>query len=1082
MFSQDSNLERGQQGTNKPETGIFSNNFGGLNKIASPLNVPYEDSPDLLNVDVDVSGNISKRKGTKTVYWSKTAGNVEGVVFIPFTTGLGYNMAVLKNGSNLSLLEIVNDVTSVMMTKSNVFPANASSIKINYVSTNEIEPRLIITTGITPPIQLKFVEQQEVFTGVGGTTLVINNAQRFANATTSNLLLFKNRTRVTGFSLSYNAGTRQLTISGLAAYTGATTFDAVLVVWQWWAEAYYWLGERFSASATRSNSAASIDKVVAIPSTLRDGVDLITSQPRVYPIYAYKSTDALAEYTLNLVGNPSTRVQYSHSDGVPYSGAGVTTPSPLFITFGVTADGNACDTAGNPQVSGTVACPSAMPVVFVRRRFINFNGGNGINNSLVRVYVEGTSIPLNTNLAVPVTGMGTAFYSLTSDLAAKINTTNTTTWGIDFTASTQIGLPSSSKVEVVNPEPKHLGTGANSNRGDSGTFINVDGSWVPAYGFGDFCNYSSGSFPTNVALYQGRLVFSGFLENSLRVLFSNQYDSVIPGKYFSNYQIDASATNATDAFDMVLSSSPDDVTKALIEWQQSLFLLTRKAVFRIHGGSNSAITSSNRMAVLVSNIGLINSYCVTRTDKSILYLSDTGVFDLSTSIDSTEYVAGDKSLKISPLFGIASNPVYESLPWLAFDSSNKVVYLAYPVEGITQYASRLFVYNTFRESWTEYYTLGNFNSFHGSTYIDRSTGLNFALVLNTYRNAGTQPVDLLIARTNYHKYLDFAQETLGTGALQQIEVQPSQLRSVATINNVRQYGYDRHDTLDRFGFRALPMLDIQDIFVQLETGVGTGAFNTLIFNEQWKKLPNGKIFLLENPGTGRTLRIYPRLPVVSSRFGRELYLGRTENDFIQQSMVFVDNVFKPDISGNYTVNAGGVFGSIGKRIAITAPLNSVIVTGEAYPCYYTSPMFTQEQLAAMKRAKYVLAYFDNKDGIATYGIGDINTASGQTSEDLVGFNKQRLNANISIKYEEDDFNDTIYDNYGYNDLIWDDALFDVNSPSVSYRRHVLFKEALQGISYSYQLTIWNYDETTLTLAGYQIMANIRGSKHINWTR
>ncbi len=1083
VFSQDSNLERGQGGSNKPENGIQSNNFGGLNLIASPLNVPYEDSPAIINADVDVSGNIRKRKGTRLIHWNKTPGLVEGVSCIPFTTGLGYNMLVMKNNTTLSLLEVTDDGTAIIMTKNNVFTADASSVRINYVSTNEIEPRLIITSGVNPPIQLKFVEQQTSVTGAASTTVAFTSASRFANASTSNVIVYKDRVRQTGFSVSYNAGTATLTVSGLAAYTGDATFDIVLVTWQWWAEAYFWLGERFSGSATRSNSPATIDKVIPIPSTLRDNIESCApTRPYMYPIRAYKSTDFNQSYGFSLTASPANRSEFAFCDGVPYNGQGTTTPSPLFITFGGTADtATSCDAGGNPQITGTVACPSAMPVVFTRGRRVNFNGARGWQPPNVNVYVNGTAVPQNINTGVAVAGYGTSYFALTPyDLAFRL-TTATTAFGIEFASSAQVGLNADMRVEVVNKQVQFLGSGANSNRGDSGASINSDGSWIPAYGFGDFCDYSAGSFPTNVAIYQGRLVFSGFLNNSLRVLFSNQYDSVIPGNYFSHYQIDAVSTSATDAFDMTLSSSPDDVTKGLVEWQQSLFLMTRKAVFRIYGGNNSSISNTNRIVVLVSNIGLINSYSLCRTDKSILYLSDTGVFDLSTSLDSSEYVAGDKSLKIRPVFGVASSPAYEALPWLAFDSANKLVYLGYPTLGLPNACTKLFIYNTFRESWTEYYTPGDFNTYVGLSYIDRAKGLQFGLVLNIYRNALGVASDLAIVRTNYWRYLDYCQELVGTGANQVIEVPPYQVRTRSTVDGVHHYAYDRKDTMERYGFRAIPLTDVQDIFVQLETGVGTGLYNNLQFGIEWKKLPNGKIYLMDNPGTNRTLRIYPRLPVVDSDEGRQLYYGSTSNSNIQCSMVFVDNVFKPE-TGNFTLTAGGSFGTQGKQLNITAALNSKLIVGEAYPCYYYSPTFTQETLAAMKRGKYVYAFFDNEQGMDTFNAMDVNMASGQLDKDIVGYNRQRLNANISLKYEEDDYGDTIYDNYGYNSLMWDDALFDINSPSAAYRRHVLFKEALQGTSYSYQLIIWSYDETTFTLAGYQIMANIRGSRHINWAR
>jgi len=51
------NAGTGRQGN------ISADNFGGLNKTSSPLNIPLTDSPYLLNVDIDVSGKVKKRNG-----------------------------------------------------------------------------------------------------------------------------------------------------------------------------------------------------------------------------------------------------------------------------------------------------------------------------------------------------------------------------------------------------------------------------------------------------------------------------------------------------------------------------------------------------------------------------------------------------------------------------------------------------------------------------------------------------------------------------------------------------------------------------------------------------------------------------------------------------------------------------------------------------------------------------------------------------------------------------------------------------------------------------------------------------------
>jgi hypothetical protein len=100
----------------------------------------------------------------------------------------------------------------------------------------------------------------------------------------------------------------------------------------------------------------------------------------------------------------------------------------------------------------------------------------------------------------------------------------------------------------------------------------------------------------------------------------------------------------------------------------------------------------------------------------------------------------------------------------------------------------------------------------------------------------------------------------------------------------------------------------------------------------------------------------------------------------------------------------------------------------------------------------------------------------------VGRPKVRQNVNTAIKIDSEDGAESFYDLYGYGTLVWDDALFDVSSPSGAYRRDNLFKEALSGLGYGYQLLLWSYDEGAFTFSGYQIVAPVKGERFINWAR
>jgi hypothetical protein len=460
-------------------------------------------------------------------------------------------------------------------------------------------------------------------------------------------------------------------------------------------------------------------------------------------------------------------------------------------------------------------------------------------------------------------------------------------------------------------------------------------------------------------------------------------------------------------------------------------------------------------------------------------LSDTGVFDLATSQDSTEYIAGEKSLKIRGKFGITSDPVYESLPWLSFDSVRKIVYLGYPETNIKANCYRLYVYNTFRESWTEYYTPGGFNTWAGTPYVDRLKGYGFLMALNMYRDTSTGlGQDVVFIRTEYERYIDYAQTFTGSGSATNYEISQRQRFELTTTGTVREYAYARKRTGHAYGYEVIPINNVNDIRVALETGVGTGVFQTLD-TSQYVKLPNGNIYLPEAPEAGRKLRISERLPVTDSPEGRELYETSTPLSSCENIIVFVDNVFKPNNGVNYTIDNGGSFSGTARRINLNAPNNSVVVVGQAYPTYYFSPLFTQEILSQLKRNKYLFTFFDNAPGLETYLPTDVNTSSSQSAEEICGVPKQRLNVSLGIRYESENNIENYFDSYGFSDLMWDNAFFDIDSPSAGYPRAILFKQALQGVGYSYQFVCWNFDETTFILGGYQIVSNQKGNRYVS---
>lgn len=1022
--------------------------FGGLNTTATPLNTPFEDSPLLLNVDTNVEGSVSKRKGSRVLV-DELNSNPQGVTLVPFASSLNYNLLVMKNGTSLNIYEVNNNVATRVMQKTNVFSSAAATVKASTVRTSESEPRILFFTGYNKPVQLRFIEQQTTVTGPT-TTVTFNNASRFKNATTSNCLVYINRVRTTPSGVSYNSGTEQLTLT-IPNTSGTFVVDIMLITWQWWAEAMLWKGDRYFKSVTRFN-VSQTDQVVAIPNTLRSDLDPIQGSSSNYEVIPYKESQVGAPYTF-ASRQPQTADEYGFGDGSRYiySANNYLNTTPFFLTFGA--------------LQTTVPANSPTSVYMVRRRELRLNNNSGIDPNNLDVYVNNVKRTWRiTNTGSPPY-MDYWLFERTSNGAGGWQSTPITVasgkiaYFMGFETS-QLGVQGEATVETINKEATHIGSSAVTTRYDYN-----DGSYFPVYGIGLYADYKNGYYPSSVELFQGRLVLSGFSNNALTIVFSNVYDSVTPGVFFNFFQVtDDLAGTATDPFDMSLSSRPDDKLIATVEYQSSLFCLTRRATFRIHGGGQP-VTILNHQSVFISNIGCVNNQSYVKTDRDIIYLADTGVYNLLPQIENQEYQASELSIKIRNLFGVTSDPAYEGLPWLKFDDVSKKVYLGYPLEYISAYNSRLLVFSTVRESWTEYTTPSGFNTFVGSTAVDRLLGNTFVLACTTYSSAGV-PQDLALLKLDDDRYIDFIRRAVGTGVSQDVLLNAEPMFSYTTAAQQNLYSIDplkaNTATLQqRTPFDSLPVADIEDLTVHLN---GVRLTNGL----DYIKTPGGYVYLSVTPTAGQSLVIRPRRPVTDSERGQAYYAVTQPTDITNEA-VYVDNHLK--VSGYSVVTSGGR-----RYVRNSFPSSSVVEVGHCYLAVYSTPVFNNQSLRNLKQRKWVYAFFDNSEGQLLYTSADTNSAAGQEVTEITDTPKVRINASVTLLFSEENSGETTADIYGFETLVWDASLFDVNTPSSTYQRYQLFKEPLRGTGYTYQMLVWNYDDTYFKLQGYQIDGKTKGTR------
>jgi hypothetical protein len=360
-------------------------------------------------------------------------------------------------------------------------------------------------------------------------------------------------------------------------------------------------------------------------------------------------------------------------------------------------------------------------VSFVRLRQLRFNNKKGILNNNLDVYVGDDEVPRSLSLTV---AGGLSYYTHESESLTPYVGSTTLQKFVSFTADTPIGVRKDQYVRLVNTERKWCGASALSTK------YNFDnGSYVPAYGLGDYANYDEGVFPTFGALYQSRLCLAGVNSS---ILVSGVYDKIINGEAYRYFQVTDDLSNPViDPFTIRVPFSQSDTVLAIKQWQQFLFVFTRTSTYKTTLDQNGQFNAATPTLSLTANVGCIGRDGVETTESTMFFLSENGVFDLGI-VAQNEYRASEISVAIRDIiqeFGEDSKIVY--------DTFNNKLYV---------YNKRLMVYFTDQKVWSEY---------RAALPWDISSLLFWReFVFLCCKNL----CDFQIIRTEYEKYIDFAQE------------------------------------------------------------------------------------------------------------------------------------------------------------------------------------------------------------------------------------------------------------------------------------------------------------------------------------
>ena len=1014
---------------------LQSINYGGLNSMSSVLNIPESDSPDLLNVIIEENGDIGKRLGS-TLLQSQAVTNAQGLVMVSFSLRSGKDLIVSKENKDIKIYEYYQETFRTVMTKSNVWTDAGAVVKTDYVTTSEINPRIIFVNGINVPVQLTFVEVSGVW--AGGADNFTFTDERFEHATNATVGVWLDDTFYSTATVGYSSGTVTITFPS-SIDAGSYIYNVIFVTWQWWAEAIKLKGDQIYDLTSKFHVTAD-DQSVAIETKLLSDIEELSYGD--YPILVFTSSDFGDTYTYDTARTPNVETEYAFSTGGRYISADgdEILPGISHITFGAIKGGT----------------PDSDPVHFIRGYRLRFNGDAGEAGNNLIVSVDDTVYTQNTAGTASGTQTSSPTYYLrqTSTFrTAIVNAGATVGEWITFDSTATIGIASTAFVEIISTKPSsnntYVGTGANATYDRSAP---REGDLVPAYGLGVFANYDSGSFPRSVTLFQGRLIFAGFPNQPMTVLMSNVFDSVRKGVFFNNYQIALEENTAADPLDVLLSSTLDDLLLACEEFQNQLFAWSKDSMFRLHGGSTGVVTPTNLLVNSVAGTGVANAQSVVKIDKTVLFLSNSGLFDITATLEAGDFTAGERSIKIRNLVSGPDVPFNESVSWLAYDPSNYRVYMAVSDSTQSLAAANLFVYDVLRQAWTKW---------------ANQSGILFSLSGAVIRVSSNE-VLLLIAQTPFASFptsLATVEYIIYNSFYPIDRIQTFTNQATYTVGPVRRVTYnysadtltyqtDITSTSDDNGFEMVPALEVEDVRVLVNTA-------TLTFGTDYVKTSRNTIYFLKAQQVGATV---------------EIQLLNDKKKF--PIAVYRDNVLLAETT-DYTVDTQTANYVV---TPVTAPHASAIIrTGLSYLTYYQTPVFFRDDLSSKKRLSHFHGLFSNDRVIEVYASSDANSDSSQSAAELINKYKRDFNINLSILF---DFRNKGFDRselYGPADLTWDVSLYDINPSAFQSVSHSITSVPLVGISKSFSVLLYSQSPTLFDLAGYQILARRQVRSSVHWS-
>jgi hypothetical protein len=858
----------------------------GLNETSSVHGLAEGQATVLLNVSPDKGGRLRKRRGTRVLTQLPPTNNGGLSQCVPFTTNSGNGFLVEKTNSDLWIYSVSKNRATPAFVKAGLFQNDADTPNDMLVGVTlpGLDPRLLLLTGTSMPVQLTFTERTKV-TKVQPNTLDFEGASEFADTNAQNTQLLCNGVVVPGAAITYtpNAGGATVSVTNLGSLQlppaiygeGGISlsdyrFDLLMCTAQYWVEGLQWYGSDIYQSVTRFN-AGSADLNTPIPKELLTDLrpnenDTISQYPIGnfgFPIRATSSPDLTVNtYQRDASKQPVADGRYWFGNGAVYNpGAGFVETAPFSFTWG-----------------GLL--PSGLPTRIYAHRYreLRMNRGRGVLPSMLRVQVN--SVPFTQNgtgspSTLPyVPAVDT--YQLRNRDGTVIPTGSALADLISFTGTLPSGLSYNQRVEVLRvPEfplvpGNEFGLGFNCIDARSYDFAPKDFGYYPVFGLHDFIDTKNRAFPTCGCLYQNRLVLSGFRGNPTAVIASAVRDTRTPGNgEYNHFMLSDAFVEPTDALVFNVGTDTSDAVVALTTWNDSLVAFTRNGVYTAIGKGDNSFNAGNLELQRVSRKGILNRKSFVATNSMLLFVSEDGVESVGVGGEETAL-----SEPVKSRFASLNSSRYRSLVKVAYLDKTNAVYFFMPESPCTNHAYYLLVLNLDTGGWSEYESTFGFPVFDACTVDSVNGGQQLIGALTTkwadnpFISPPIRDNRMLLKFEDESRSIDYV-VGWSYGVNNQLQPgysPPVERRYVEHFwggsNNIFPTSFWKTGQIR--GFTTLPYTNVQDVSVyydQVPIQFQPGGEPEPGF---FSKLPNGDVVINFLPTTsyGNLVRILHRQPAV----------------------------------------------------------------------------------------------------------------------------------------------------------------------------------------------------------------------------